>query len=295
MLPNFLVIGAGRSGTTSLHHYLGQHPEVYISKVKSPSHFFCQGRVIRDASQLNYFIPDPKKYEALFQGVDQEKAVGEVSPVYLAALHVAPTIARQLPEVKLCGLLRNPIDRAWARYVARLRDGLEQRTMEQILADEISSGPLCRADASGTYLASGCCGHFLKSYYDHFPAHQIRVDLFEDLVRDPLALMSRWYEFLGVSPDFSPNVTHRYNQSGGKIRNPALRTIWTTTAPIRTRLRKYLPQSLRDRVFRLFTREVITPTMSPELREQLGQLFREDTLRLQDLIGRDLSAWMRSQ
>lgn len=293
MLPNFLVIGAGRSGTTSLHHYLGQHPEVYVSKVKSPSHFFCQDRAIRDASQLNYFVPDRKKYEALFQGVSQEKAVGEVSPVYLAALHVAPAIARQLPEVKLCALLRNPVDRAWARYVARLRDGLEQRSMEQILADETGNEPLCRADASGTYLASGCCGHFLRSYYDHFPAQQIRVELFEDLIRDPQALMARFYTFLDVSPEFSPNVARRYNQSGGVIRNPALRKIWTATASVRTRLRRYLPQSLRDAVFRGFTREMTTPTLSPELREHLTDLFREDTLRLQDLLGRDLSAWMK--
>lgn len=296
-LPNFLVIGAGRSGTTSLHHYLRQHPEVFIPAVKAPSHFFCcEGLPIEDpimrALTRHYFVPDPRDYERLFDGVRGERAVGEVSPVYLATTRAAPRIASRLPNVKLIGVLRHPVDRAYARFVGRLRDGFERRSDFAEIVREERKPPLVRDVAFGTYIASGFCHHFIKTYFDRFPRDRIRIHLFEDFVKDPAAILADVFEFLDVDTGFVPNTEIPHNQSGGLIRNRALRQVWTRSARFRAALRPHFPEIWRDATFRLFAADLIPPPLNPELRAELVALFREDTEKLQELLDRDLSHWL---
>jgi hypothetical protein len=296
-LPGFLVIGAGRSGTTSLHHHLGAHPEVFVPTVKSPSHFYCRDRPVprdrtRRAEVRQHFVADPADYERLFDRAGDAKAVGEVSPVYLAATDVAPRIAARLPEVRLIALLRHPAERVHARFVGRRRDGLERRTdLARVVRDERRT-PLLRDDAAGTYLAAGFCGRFLATYFERFPRQRIRIHLFEDLRRDPRAVLRDLYEFLGVDPSFAPDLARRHNASGGTIGNPAARWLWTRSAPLRLRLRPHLPATLRGRVFARFTRRLEPVPLAPELRAELTELYRDDILRLGGLIGRDLGHWL---
>ena len=109
-LPNFLVIGAGRSGTTSLHHYLRQHPDVFVPARKSPSYFYCLDAPTpedptRRLETRSMFVSDPAEYEALFDEAGGATAVGEVSPAYLAATRVPDRIAEQLPHARLVAVL----------------------------------------------------------------------------------------------------------------------------------------------------------------------------------------------
>jgi hypothetical protein len=296
-LPNFLVIGAGRSGTTSLHHALGQHPCVYLPAVKAPSHFYCCDRPLAGDPYLrahtrHSFVPDPVAYERLFDAVRGETAIGEVSPVYLCTTAAAPRIAARLPGVKLIAILRHPVERAWARFVGRRRDGLERRTdFAQIVRDE-TRDPLPRDDAFGTYVASGFVHHFLTTYTARWPRERLRIHLFEELVSDPAALVAGVYGFLGVDPSFRPALETRHNRSGGLIRSPWLRLLWTRTALLRAALRPYAPLRLRDAAFRAVTRELEAPPLDPSLAADLVELFRDDTEKLQDTIDRDLSHWL---
>lgn len=296
-LPNFLVIGAGRSGTTSLHHYLQAHPDVYLPAVKSPSYFYCCDRppdpdpAVRYVTR-NYFVPDPDDYRGLFDAVGHEAAIGEVSPAYLATVHAAPRIAAQLPDVKLMAMFRHPVDRAFARFVARRRDGLESRsTFADVIADE-RRRPMVRDVAVGTYLAAGCVSHVLQTYLDRFARERIRLYLFEDFQRDPAALVRDMYNFLGVDASFAPDTSRRHNPSGGAIRNPVLRSVWTRTALVRARARPYVPRAIRDRVFGLVTRDLAPITLDPALRAELTALYSDDIERLAALINRDLSHWL---
>lgn len=296
-LPNFLVIGAGRSGTTSLNHYLKQHPEIYIPDVKSPSHFYCQGLVPPDDpyrywGTRSYFVPDPRAYKALFDGVRGEKAIGEVSPVYLAAVHVAPRIANRLPHARLVAILRNPVDRVYARYVGRRRDGLEPQTDFAELVRAERRQPLIRDDASGTYLAGGIVSHFLQTYYAHFSQSQIRIYLFDDFQKNNAAVLRDLYEFLEVAPDFDADMTYRHNSSGGMIANPLLRRVWMGSGLLRAMLRPYFPETLRDKTFSLFARRLVAQPLAPELRAELTELYRPEILKLQDMIKRDLARWL---
>jgi len=200
-LPNFLVIGAGRSGTTSLHHYLGQHPDVFLPTNKAPSYFYCRDAPPAEDPYLNlvsrnYFVRDFEEYQALFTEVRSERAIGEVSPVYLATTQAASRIAELIPEVKLLAIVRNPVERAYARFLGRRRDGLERRTsFSEIVREECKAG-LLRDDAHGTYLASGFVFHFLESYLEQFPRESFCIRLFEDLKDDAEGLVSGLFEFL---------------------------------------------------------------------------------------------------
>jgi hypothetical protein len=296
-LPNFLVIGAGRSGTTSLHYYLRQHPQVFLPTVKSPSYFFCCDQpTIDDPAQRaltrNYFVRDFEQYQALFDSASDEKAVGEVSPVYLASTLVAARIAETLPSAKLIAILRHPVDRAYARFVGRLRDGLERRrSFAQVVADEQREG-LVRDVSFGTYIASGFYSDVLLSYFDKFPRDRIRIHLFEDFVRDPSGILRDLFEFLGVDRDVTIQTGTAHNRSGGVIRNPVLRFVWTRSSPVRLRLRSRIPAAARDAVFRAFTKRLATPALDPRLRADLIGLFRSDIERTARLLDRDLSHWL---
>lgn len=296
-LPNFLGIGAGRSGTTSLHHYLAQHPDVYLSPVKAPSHFFCRDlpRIADRAQRLvvrDYFVPDPGDYEALFDGARGHEAIGEISPVYLATVHAAPRIAAALPEVRLIALLRHPVDRAWARFVGRRRDGLERRAdFAEVVRDE-RRAPLVRDVAFNTYLAAGCCAHVLTTYFDHFPRGRIRIHLFDDFARDPTAVMRDLFRFLDVDPDVAIDTAVRHNRSGGEVRSRALRAVWHRTGLLRAALRPYLPRPLRRAAGSLLLRDSAGPPLDPTLRAELLALYRPEIERLEKVLDRDLSHWL---
>jgi hypothetical protein len=296
-LPNFLVIGAGRSGTTSLHHYLGQHPDVFLPANKAPSFFYCRDAPPAEDPYLhlvsrNYFVRDFEEYQALFAEVRSERAIGEVSPVYLATTQAAPRIAELIPTAKLLAVIRNPVDRAYARFLGRTRDGLERRTsFAEIVREEMEQG-LLRDDAHGTYLASGFVFHFLESYLEQFPHERFCIRLFEDLKNDVEGLVSGFFDFLGVDSTFRPFLERRHNPSSGTVRQPLLRYLWTNTGLLRARLRPFLPVGMRNAVFGLLPMQQVDSPLDAEVRAELIELFRDDVLKLQDWLDRDLSAWL---
>ena len=295
-LPNFIVIGAGRSGTTSLHHYLGQHPDVYLCPEKSPNFFVShetlpdwEGPQVRRMAQQ--WVRDRRTYEALFDGVRGEKAVGDVSPVYLQALSAAPAIQELCPDARLVAVLRDPVDRAYAHFLGRRRDGLESRAdFREVVAEE-RSRPLPEAVAFGSYLGCGRYHHFLNPYYELFPRERIRVYLFDDLLADAAGLLSDLFAFLDVDPEFAPSTEQRHAQTG-VIENPLLRAVWTGSVGLRTGLRPYLPATVRNVGRRVFARRLAKERLEPDLRAELVEVFRDDIGRLQGLIGRDLGHWL---
>src|SRR5881628_1693582 len=128
MLPNFLIIGAAKSGTTSLYQYLRQHPEVYMSAVKETNWFAYEGQ--RDSW---YSVRTAEEYERLFDGVTVQRAIGEASPQYMKSAVAAKRIAARLPGVRLVAILRDPIDRAYSGYLNSLRDAMERCSTDEAM------------------------------------------------------------------------------------------------------------------------------------------------------------------
>ena len=236
------------------------------------------------------WVSEHESYERLFDSARGEVAIGEVSPVYLQTTSSPRLISELCPEAKIIAILRHPVDRAYAHFLGRRRDGLEQRTsFEEVVRAELS-GRFPDDIAFGHYLGCGRYHHFLRGYFERFPSERIRIYLFEELERNTEGLISDLFDFISVDPTYVPDAG-RHNRTG-EIRNPILRHIWTGSVQVRTHLRPYIPQQVRDAVFELIGNQLMKPELDAGLRAQLVGVFRADIRRLAKLIDRDLSGWL---
>jgi hypothetical protein len=295
-LPNFLIIGAAKAGTTSLYAYLNQHPQVFLSTPKEPRFFALEGQAPNYGGPTQLInersITQLADYEALFADAGDAIALGEASTIYLSDPRACDRIVQTIPEVKLIAILRDPASRAYSSYLHLVRDGQETLEFGAALAAEAERiqenwPPLWHYRQRGYYAAQ------LKPYFERFRPEQIRIYLYEDLVADAEAIATDCFEFLGVDSSFKPNVSERMNISGvPKYR--WLSRLLSQDNPIKTGLKAILPKTLRKNLYRQAKRQNLgeKTTLSPELRQQLVAEYRDDILALQDVISRDLSRWL---
>lgn len=296
-MPDFYVVGAGRAGTTSLSHYLSQHPGLFVPTAKASSFFYAcdlagSPLVAENATIPEWFIQDEVHYRGLYSPAPIGSICGDISPVYLASTRVAGRIAAARPDAKIITLLRNPVDRVYSRYVGRRRDGLEATpTFEELVEREISA-ELLQEDAHATYLAGGMTAHYLRTYLAAFPRKNILIHFYEDFARDTQSIMASISRFLGVDEEFQFDVARIYNRSGGQIQNTTVGGLWASSLPFRQTLRPWLPHKLRDYLFRKVTAKTEKVPIRPETRRQLIEVYRDDIRQLEELTNRDLSEWL---
>lgn len=287
--PTFLVIGAGRSGTTSLHHHLAAHPEVFVPDVKAPSHFYAVDEPghRRRPETADYFVRERDAYQRLFNGSEGFVARGEVSPAYLCSPRVPERIKRDLPDVRLVAVVRHPTDRFVARFVARHRDGLERATgITEVVERERAAG-VDLDDTAGTYLAAGFTSHVLERYLELFGHEALHLVTHDELLRDGDAVMASVFHHLGVDPSIRVDTSTRHNASGGDVPG-MLGGVWRSSAGLRRRARPFVPRAWRDAAFRVATRTAV-PAQIPEAdRALLDEYYTEEVARLGVILGRDL-------
>ena len=295
-LPNFIIIGAVRSGTTSVYEYLRQHPQVFMCPFKQTNFFISdlekpifngpRGSILNRER-----VDNLEDYQALFNGVRSEHAIGEASPRYLFTPGTANRIKQLLPDVTLLAILRNPIDRAFSEYSMSKREGLEPcDSFVEALADQ--ERRLREQWAFCEYINKGFYSCQIEEYYKCFNRAQIHVYLFEDLIQNPAGLLQNIFKIIRVDQNFIPDTSKKYNASG-LIKNPVLRVLWTRTQPARSIVGAIVPKNFREGAQRFFAMRTLAKLeLIPEVRDHLLDIYREDILKLQDLINRDLSAWL---
>ncbi len=308
VLPNFFVVGAAGSGTTSLYHYLDQHPDVYMSPIKGPSYFapdarpdrFLPGfRKIWDRQQegLDAYLDGDmrekrsgltlewEQYLKLFKRVDGEQAIGEASVSYLWSEGAAENIRRAVPEAKIVMVLRNPVDRAFTSYATALAEGWLRGGFREVIETDR------KRESHGfgrslMFLEGGLYYEQVKRFLDRFPADRVKIYLYDQYAADPLALLRDLFGFLGVDPAFTPDVSVRYHRSEVP-RFPALHG-----ALVRGRkLSRLVPGPLRAVLRSLVFRTGRRPTLGPGDRRFLEDYYRENVKHLGTLLRRELSTW----
>ena len=297
-MPNFIVLGAGKAGTQSVYNYLLEHPEIYMSPIKETNFFALNGQqpdFKGPPDPINqYSVANIDAYRALFDFVTDEKAIGEISPLYLYSSEAAANIKQTIPEAKLIVILRNPVDRAFSTYLF-----LRARLTETItdFSDALNREDIRIAQNwpwPWHYKRLGFYHKQLQRYYDRFDPKQIKVYLYEDFRADNIAIMQDMYRFLEVDDSFVPDVSLQYNFSG-LPKNKLLQYVLTGPNPIQSALKPLMPTKLRRRIVSRIKRKNLTkPSLPPEVRKQLVDYYRDEMLQLQQLLGRDLSHWLQS-
>lgn len=296
MLPNFLIIGAAKSGTSSLDRYLAQHPDIYMPKKKEahifsipdfPERFNGPG----DEGMNEETIRNREDYERLFDGVQGQHAVGESSVFYLYYPGTAKRIYEANPNMKLIVMLRNPVDRAFSAYMHVVRDERETLSFEDSLAQE-AIRRVNHYEPMWLYRELGLYADQLTRFYDVFPREQIKVILFEDFARNTEKWVSEVFEFLGVDPTVSIDTGLRHNESG-LPKSRALFNFISKPNPIKEIFKPLVPEALRERIG-IQAKSMILErvTMDPHTREELTSFFKPDIERLSALIGQNLDRWL---
>ncbi|MHC5035158.1 MAG: sulfotransferase family protein [Planctomycetota bacterium] len=300
MLPNFLIIGAAKSGTTSLHHYLRQHPEIFMCPKKDTFFFDFDGQ------EPNYGGPGDtawyrgravvrlEAYQALFAEAASEKAVGEACAQYLYDPRAAERIHRHIPDAKLIAVLRDPVERAYSSFLQQVRDGYETTDdFAEALALEKERlrhnwRPIWHYGKRGFYFEQ------IERYLRLFDPSQLRLYLYEDLQESPTGMLQDIFAFLGVDSRFEPDVSVRHNRAGVPTSRLLYKLIMTPNL-LKSLVKPLLPGKLRSKVKAAVTESEVhlrRPGLPAELRRQLAAGYREDVLKLQELIRRDLSPWL---
>ena len=273
-LPDFVIIGAARAGTTALWEYLRAHPGAFLP-VRKELNFFH--RVDLTAETLAW-------YRDQFAGAQPEQAVGEASPQYLFYDVVPERMASVIPNAKLVVSLRDPVDRAYSHYWWRRLWRADAREFAQAVDDELAG----RAPPGGEYLGYGMYREQLDRFCAVFPRSALHVMLLDDFAADASVALASVCRHLGIAEigAQSTGVGKQVNATSAEIR----------FAAVNTALSKWQWRSgWRGKVFkvgtRLNARTFKPPDMHPEMRARLHEHFALPNAELARWLDRDLQAW----
>lgn len=279
MKPNFIGIGAQKSASTWLYDILADHPEVVVSTSK----------------ELDFFSYKYERghhwYEAQFPYRNSALSVGEISPSYLNEASVPERVKHFDPNIRILLSLRDPVERALSQHRHMIRTGMiAERDIR--FEDALSGNP--------SYVEQGMYGRHLLRWLEHFPREHVLVVLMEDIARTPSQIARSVYEFLGVNDGhLSSALNQKSNPSyvvRSRILDNAVSTLRTGAARVGFEsVWRGIARIGLQRAYRRINRKLSSAAIPPPLPDtitSLRQIFREDTLLLQDILHKDLGAWL---
>src|ERR1700722_3850005 len=298
-LPDFFIVGAPKAGTTALHGALARHPQLFLSPVKEPKFFLCDGPPPNqggpgDAHSYREWIWRPDDYERLFAPAPAGALRGESTPFYLADPPALKRIRTRVPEARLIAVLRDPVDRAYSNWAHLWADGLETESdfmTACALEDERTAAgwaPFWRYKSIGLYAEQ------LNHLYSLFPRRQVHLVRYKWLVDDPRATLDVICCFLGVEESV---LHHIPAENVGTYVEPSrsnelVRQLFRLGAQAGSLVP---PQVWRKASIPLLALIQRRPRHRPELaqedRARLVGYFAADSRRLETMTGWDLADW----
>ena len=282
--PNLFLVGAPKCGTSALHGYLAQHPDVWMSEPKEP-HFFCSD------VDAPFAIRDPDAYAALFAKAEGN-IVGESSATYLYSRVAAQKIRAACPDAAIIAMVRNPLEMLPSLHSQKRVNGTEPcATLAEALAAE-PKRKMGELPAVGAFPFYGDAARYteqLRRYLDVFPPEQLHVIVFDDFKRDAAAVYAGVLKFLGLKP-FSPNF--KVVNQNKRIRSRALHNVLQDPASPVNRLPRPLNKVTYKALDKLNSAVETRIPLGPAVKDQLRRDFTGEVESLSKLLGRDLRGWL---
>jgi hypothetical protein len=307
-LPNLFLVGAPKSGTTSLYEWLRHHPQVYMSPFKEPCYYARDLAWEQSGYYLRYGV-DRDRYLGLFADADGARRLGEASTRYLYSRDAPSLIAGEADDPRIVAILRNPIDMIASLHAHKVASGTEDLPdlADAIAAeDDRRAGRRIPRDSNpklSTYTDRARFAEQLAPWLDTFGRDRVHVLILEQVIRDPAARFRELLGFLGVDATYQPDTfaTHNPVHAG----RPSLLGRAARSRPVQIAAWRVLPRVLGEaRTLELTRRLVQSPLLRtkgskaevlPELRRRLEGQLSPDVRRLSDLLGEDLlGQWFAS-
>jgi hypothetical protein len=290
-LPDFYLVGAPKCGSTAVYEFLRQHPEIFLPRTKE---LLVYGSDLSFPTRLS-----EREFAAHFGERRDERRVGTAHTAYLQSRRAATEIKSRRPDADIIIMLRNPVAMLHSWHSELLYETIEDiEDFEAALDAEPDRrrGKRIPQKARQSYIESlyysdvAAFGAQVKRYVDAFGRAHVHVILHDDLSADPHHTYRATLRFLGVDADFVPSfAVHNPNKA---VRSRALQRLYfDTSTPGRRVVRSLIPSRMRQRLLTMNARHGPRPQMPPDVDRRLQRMFRDDILRLGELLGRDLSEW----
>ena len=302
-VPNFFLLGVSKAGTTSLHHYLSQHPDVVMSEPKEPLFFRAEYQRGLDHYWSTYF----RHYRG-------QKVAGDGAPQNIYLPFVARRIRASAPTARLAVICRDPVERALAAYWHNASRGLEERSFDEAIAhnmERLDRGLRFETEGEaeryaelalkgygylgrefGFYVDPGYYAEHIERYWTLFGKDRLKILFFEDLQRDAAKVVKQLLDFLDLEPAELRDT---------RIQNPATSKTaakvfgFAGNLPGMSKISPQLRRQVKESLGRFLRGGMRTkPEISAASRKQLGEHFQSHNQRLAEITGRDLSHWGRN-
>jgi len=281
--PNFFIVGAPKSGTTSLFAYLKTVPDIFMPEIKEPN-FFSIVNVPEDSHTKP--IRDRKKYLELFKKVKDEKIIGEASVSYLSDPQAPKLIHKVSPNAKILISLRDPVERAHSNYLHLKRLGRVNFSFNELLHRAAKEGGDDYKANLGLY--GGLYSENVKRYVDTFGSNQVKILIFEEWIKDAKNTVEEILEFLGIDfiyDDFKEEVYNKFGIARGPIAQALLRN---------KKLKRFAKRKVPSPIRRFVKQKVILksqpkPKMDKDDIMFLVDFYRKDVEELKKNVGKKIS------
>lgn len=288
MKVDFFIVGAPKAGTTSLYHYLNEHPEIVMSSQKETDFFSDESLQKQGLYYGKSRITTLEQYHMLFESYEN-KVTGEASVSYLFYEDVPEKIKAYNSAAKIIVMLRNPAERAFSHYLMDYRLGLINQSFENVLAE----GKTGRKQELfyQQFVTLGLYYEQVRRYLETFGKENVHIIFYDDFKNDLQNQIQKVYDFLEVESTFIAKLSTKHNTFS------IPKSSWTRKVYAFVKLRKLLRKILPNQIViqvksRLFSK-TDRPTLSERLRKQLNELYAADIKQLAILLNRDLSQWTK--
>ena len=294
--PNFLIIGAQKAGTTSLHEYLNQHPNIFMSQPKEP-HFF---------SKDECFSVGIKYYQRFFEQLGKQKRIGEASTSYTIYLDLEKVVKRIYAfnkNMKLIYILRSPIKRAYSAYWWNVRGVLEDLSFEDAIAQEEKRINKVPREDPYSYKRRGLYFHIISTYLKYFPRENLEIVFLDDLQASPIDACNKIFDFLCIEKF---KITKLEKQNPATLpKSKTIQKLISYRNPLRTTLSTILTHTgaggkrAKDRLYKFIKGQNLElfdyPPMKESTFDYLANYFEDDIKQLEKFTNRNLSHWSQSK